>query len=91
MDKPGANPDKVKKDLADQGVLVEDWGGEVISVPVSAKTGEGITDLLEMILLQADVLELKANPNRMAKGTVIEARLDKARGPVATLLVLTEH
>ena len=87
MDKPGANPDKVKKDLADQGVLVEDWGGEVISVPVSAKTGEGITDLLEMILLQADVLELKANPNRMAKGTVIEARLDKARGPVATLLV----
>ena len=87
MDKPGANPDKVKKDLADQGVLVEDWGGEVISVPVSAKTGEGVTDLLEMILLQADVLELKANPNRMAKGTVIEARLDKARGPVATLLV----
>ena len=87
MDKPGANPDKVKKDLADQGVLVEDWGGEVISVPVSAKTGEGITDLLEMILLQADVLELKANPNRMAKGTVIEARLDKSRGPVATLLV----
>ena len=87
MDKPGANPDKVKKDLADQGVLVEDWGGDVISVPVSAKTGEGITDLLEMILLQADVLELKANPNRMAKGTVIEARLDKARGPVATLLV----
>ena len=87
MDKPGANPDKVKKDLADQGVLVEDWGGEVISVPVSAKTGDGITDLLEMILLQADVLELKANPNRMAKGTVIEARLDKARGPVATLLV----
>ncbi|MBR2548256.1 MAG: translation initiation factor IF-2 [Eubacterium sp.] len=87
MDKPGANPDKVKKDLADQGVLVEDWGGEVISVPVSAKTGDGIKDLLEMILLQADVLELKANPNRMAKGTVIEARLDKARGPVATLLV----
>ena len=87
MDKPGANPDKVKKDLADQGVLVEDWGGEVISVPVSAKTGAGITDLLEMILLQADVLELKANPNRMAKGTVIEARLDKSRGPVATLLI----
>ena len=87
MDKPGANPDRVKKDLADQGVLVEDWGGEVISVPVSAKTGDGITDLLEMILLQADVLELKANPNRMAKGTVIEARLDKSRGPVATLLV----
>jgi len=87
MDKPGANPDKVKKDLADQGVLVEDWGGEVISVPVSAKKGEGIKELLEMILLQADVLELKANPKRMAKGTVIEARLDKSRGPVATLLV----
>ena len=87
MDKPGANPDKVMKDLADQGVLVEAWGGDVISVPVSAKTGDGITDLLEMILLQAEVLELKANPNRMAKGSVIEARLDKSRGPVATLLI----
>ena len=87
MDKPGANPDKVKKDLADNGVLVEDWGGDVISVPVSAKKGEGITDLLEMILLQAEVLELKANPDRLASGTVIEARLDKAKGPVATLLV----
>lgn len=87
MDKPGANPDMVKKDLADNGVLVEDWGGDVISVPVSAKTGDGITNLLEMILLQAEVLELKANPNRLATGTVIEARLDKAKGPVATLLV----
>ena len=87
MDKPGANPDMVKKDLADNGVLVEDWGGDVISVPVSAKTGEGIKNLLEMILLQAEVLELKANPNRLASGTVIEARLDKAKGPVATLLV----
>ena len=87
MDKPGANPDIVKKDLADHGVLVEDWGGDVISVPVSAKTGEGIVNLLEMILLQAEVLELKANPNRLALGTVIEARLDKAKGPVATLLV----
>ncbi len=87
MDKPGANPDRVKQELMEHGVLVEDWGGEVISVPVSAKKGEGITDLLEMILLQADVLELKANPNRLAMGTVIEARLDKAKGPVATLLV----
>jgi translation initiation factor IF-2 len=88
MDKPGANLEKVKKDLADKGVLVEEWGGETISVPVSAKTGEGISTLLEMILLQAEVLELKANPNRLASGTVIEARLDKSKGPVATLLVL---
>jgi translation initiation factor IF-2 len=88
MDKPGANPDKVKKDLADNGVLVEDWGGDVISVPVSAKKGTGIKELLEMILLQADMLELKANPNRLAKGSVIEARLDKSKGAVATLLVM---
>ncbi|MDD6190186.1 MAG: translation initiation factor IF-2 [Firmicutes bacterium] len=87
MDKPGANPDIVKKDLAEQGVLVEDWGGDVISVPVSAKTGDGITNLLEMILLQAEVLELKANPNRLAMGTVLEARLDKAKGPVASVLI----
>ena len=88
MDKPGANPEIVKKDLAEQGILVEDWGGDVISVPVSAKTGEGIRNLLEMILLQAEVLELKANPDRLALGTVLEARLDKAKGPVASLLVL---
>ncbi len=88
MDKPGANPDIVKKDLAEQGVLVEDWGGDVISVPVSAKTGDGIVNLLEMILLQAEVLELKANPDRLAMGTVLEARLDKAKGPVASLLVM---
>lgn len=88
MDKPGANPDLVKKDLADKGVLVEDWGGDVISVPVSAKTGDGIVNLLEMILLQAEVLELKANPDRLALGTVLEARLDKAKGPIASLLVL---
>ncbi len=88
MDKPGANPDIVKTDLANNGVLVEDWGGDVISVPVSAKTGEGIVNLLEMILLQAEVLELKANPDRLAIGTVLEARLDKAKGPVASLLVL---
>ena len=87
MDKPGANPDRVKQELTEHGILVEDWGGDVICVPVSAKKGQGITDLLEMILLQAEVLELKANPNRLAMGTVIEARLDKAKGPVATLLV----
>ncbi len=87
MDKPGANPDRVKTDLSEHGVLVEDWGGDVISVPVSAKTGDGIVNLLEMILLQAEVLELKANPNRLALGSVIEARLDKSKGPVATLLV----
>ena len=88
MDKPGANPEVVKADLANNGVLVEDWGGDVISVPVSAKTGEGIVNLLEMILLQAEVLKLKANPDRLALGTVLEARLDKAKGPVASLLVL---
>ncbi|MEE3362581.1 MAG: translation initiation factor IF-2, partial [Anaerovoracaceae bacterium] len=88
MDKPGANPDRVKQDLAEHGVLVEDWGGDTICVPVSAKTGEGIKNLLEMILLQAEVLELKANPDRLAMGNVIEARLDKSRGTVATLLVM---
>lgn len=87
MDKPGVNPDRVKQDLTEHNILVEDWGGEVICVPVSAKSGEGIVTLLEMILLQAEVLELKANPNRLAMGTVLEARLDKAKGPVATLLV----
>jgi len=88
MDKPAANPDMVKTDLANHGVLVEDWGGDVICVPVSAKTGDGIVNLLEMILLQAEVLELKANPDRLALGTVLEARLDKSKGPVASLLVL---
>ena len=87
MDKPAANPDRVKQELSEHNVLVEDWGGDVITVPVSAKSGEGIMNLLEMILLQAEVLELKANPSRLAMGSVIEARLDKAKGPVATLLV----
>lgn len=87
MDKPGADADRVKRDLSEHGILVEDWGGDVICVPVSAKTGDGIIQLMEMILLQAEVMELKANPNRLAMGTVIEARLDKAKGPVATLLV----
>jgi len=89
IDKEGANPDRVKKELSEHGVLVEEWGGDVISSLVSAKTGDGIQGLLEMILLQADILELKANPNRLAIGTVIEARLDKSKGPVATLLVLS--
>jgi translation initiation factor IF-2 len=88
IDKEGANPDRVKSELADNGVLVEDWGGDIISVPVSAKSGEGIKNLLEMILLQAEVLELKANPNRLGMGSVIEAYLDKSRGAVATLLVM---
>lgn len=79
MDKPGANPDRVKQELTEHGILVEDWGGEVISVPVSAKSGEGIVNLLEMILLQAEMMELKANPNRLAMGSVIEARLDKSK------------
>ena len=87
MDRPSANPDRVKQELTEHGLLVEDWGGDVICVPVSAKTGEGIVNLLEMILLQAEVLELRANPNRLAMGSVIEARLDKNKGPVATLLV----
>ena len=87
IDKPGANLDKVKKELAEHELIAEDWGGSTTMVPVSAKTGEGIGDLLEMILLEADVLELKANPNRKARGIVIEAQLDKGRGPVATVLV----
>jgi len=87
IDKEGANPDRVKQELSDNGVLVEEWGGNVISVPVSAKKGDGIENLLEMILLQAEVLELRSNPKRLALGTVIEARLDKNKGPLATLLV----
>ena len=87
IDKPDANVDRVKQELADQGLLVEDWGGDVISVPVSARQKTNIDTLLEMILLVAEVEELKANPNKRAVGTVIEAELDKGRGPVATVLV----
>ena len=87
IDKPSANPDKVKQELADQGLLVEDWGGDVIAVPVSARQRTGIDTLLEMILLVAEMEELKANPNKRAVGTVVEAELDKGRGPVATVLV----
>ena len=87
MDKPGANPDHVKQQLAEHGLLPEEWGGDVIMVPVSAKQRQGIDDLLENILLVAEVMELKANPNRNAQGVVIEAKLDKGRGPVCTVLV----
>ena len=87
IDKPSANIDKVKQELAEYELIPEDWGGSTIFVPVSAHTKEGITDLLEMVLLTADVLELKANPNRKGRGLVIEAELDKGKGPVATVLV----
>ncbi|MBP5260724.1 MAG: translation initiation factor IF-2 [Clostridiales bacterium] len=87
MDKPGANPDKVKQELANYELIPEEWGGTTIMVPISAKQGTGIDDLLDMVLLTADVMELKADPNRQAKGAVIEAQLDKNRGPVATILV----
>ena len=87
MDVHGANPENVKKQLAEHDVLVEDWGGDVACIPVSAKTKEGIEDLLEMIILVTDMLELKANPDTKARGTIIEARLDKSKGPVATILV----
>ena len=87
MDLPGANIEKVKEGLTEYGLVPEEWGGETIFVPISAKKGEGIDNLLEMVLLQADMLELKANPNKQAKGTVIEARLDRSRGPVTTMLV----
>ena len=89
IDKPDANPDRVKNELAEAGVLVEDYGGDTPLVPVSAKTRVGLDELLEIILLVADLQELKANPKRAAVGTVIEARLDKGRGPVATIIVQT--
>ena len=87
MDKPAANPDLVKQQLTEYELVPEEWGGDVPCIPVSAHTKMGIEDLLEMIILTADMMELKANPDRAAKGTVIEARLDKGRGPVATVLV----
>jgi translation initiation factor IF-2 len=87
MDLPGADPERVKQELTKYDLLAEDWGGDTIVCPISAKTGEGIDELLEMVLLTAEMRELKANPNRPAKGAVVEARLDKGRGPVATLLV----
>ena len=87
MDKPGANPERIKQQIMEYELIPEEYGGDTIICPISAKAGDGIESLLEMVLLTADMLELKANPNRAAKGVVIEARLDKTRGPVATLLV----
>ena len=87
MDKPEANPDRIKQQLTEYELVPEEWGGETIICPISAKTGDGIENLLEMVNLTAEMLELKANPNRTAHGAVIEAKLDKGRGPVATLLV----
>ena len=87
MDKPDANPERIKQQLTEYELVAEDWGGDTIICPISAKTGMGIDNLLEMVTLTAEVAELKANPNRAAQGTVVEARLDKGRGPVATLLV----
>ena len=87
IDKPESNPERVKQQLTEHGLVCEDWGGDTICVPVSAKKQQNLDELLEMVLLQADVLDLKANPNKAAKGTIIEAQLDKGRGPVATVLV----
>ena len=87
MDKPTANPDKIKEQLTKYDLIPEEWGGDTVICPISAKTGMGLEELLEMVIVSAEVLELKANPNRRGKGTVIEARLDKSRGPIATLLV----
>ncbi|MCM1334975.1 MAG: translation initiation factor IF-2, partial [Eubacterium sp.] len=87
IDKEGANPERIKQELTEHGLVIEEWGGDVICVPVSAKTGEGIDTLLEMINLTAEVADLKANPDRLAQGAVIEAKLDKGRGPIATVLV----
>ena len=87
MDRPDADPDRVKRQLAEQGLLPEDWGGETIMVPVSAKSGDGLNDLLDNLLVVTEVQELKANPNRAASGVVVEAQLDKSKGPLATVLV----
>jgi translation initiation factor IF-2 len=87
MDKESANPDTIKQQLTEHGLVIEEWGGDIICVPVSAKTGAGIDELLEQVLVVAEVAELRANPNRLAKGAVVEARLDKGRGPIATLLI----
>lgn len=91
MDKPGADPDRVKRELSAQSVLTEDWGGDVVSVPVSAKSKMGIESLLEMVSIVADMLALKASPEQLASGTVLESRLDRARGPVATVLIQDGH
>jgi translation initiation factor IF-2 len=89
MDRPDADPDRVKRQLAERDLLVEDWGGDVIAVPVSALKGEGIDDLLENIIVVSEIAELKANPDQLARGVVVEAEIDKSKGPVATVLVQT--
>jgi len=87
IDKPESEPDRVKRELANQNLVPEEWGGQTIFVPTSAKKGTGIDQLLEMTALQSEVLELKANPTRAARGVIIEGRLDRGRGPVATVLI----
>jgi len=87
IDRPDANIEKVKRGLSEYGLVAEDWGGDTVFAPVSAKTHDGVPHLLEMLLLQADILELKANPDKLARGTIVEAKLDRGRGPVATVLV----
>src|SRR5262247_671789 len=87
IDRPDANLERVKRGLSEYGLVAEDWGGDAVFAPVSAKTHEGIPHLLEMLLLQADILELDANPNKLARGNIVEAKLDRGRGPVATVLV----
>src|SRR5207244_11600350 len=87
IDKEGAQPQRIKQQLSEHGLVAEDWGGDTMMVPVSARTGDGLDKLLEAILLQAEVMQLKANPNKLAKCVVIEAKLEKGRGAVATVLV----
>ena len=87
IDKPNANPERVKQQLSQHGIVVEDWGGDVVSVEISAKTGQGVDELLEMILLVGDLLELKGNPDRLAKGIILESKLDPKKGPLATVLI----
>ena len=89
IDKPNANPDMIRSKLADHGVLVEEWGGKYQAVDISAKTGQNVDHLLDLILLEAELLDLKANPERKARGVIIESRLDKGKGIVATVLVQT--
>src|SRR5690606_11943874 len=89
IDKPGANPDKVREELSQMNILVEEWGGKYQSQEISAKLGQGIDDLLDKVILEAEILDLKANPNRNGVGTVIESELDKGRGFVSTVLVQT--
>jgi len=88
IDKPGADPSRVRRELSEVGIIPEEWGGDTVFVDVSAKTGQGVDELLDMVMLVADMLELKANPDKKAKGTIIESRLDKQKGPVATVLVM---